>query len=98
MVRVVIPHNLRELAGVSREVELAVDGPVTTDAILSALELAYPVLKGTVREHGSFKRRAFVRYFAAGEDISFAPTDQVLPASIAEGREPFMVIGAIAGG
>jgi hypothetical protein len=98
MVRVVLPHHLRELAKVGPEVNVPVADPVNVASVLEALEGAYPVLKGTIRDHGTLKRRAFLRFFAAGEDISLEPTDVPLPATIASGAEPFMVIGAIAGG
>ena len=98
MVRVVLPYHLRKLAQVGQEVRVEASAPICVTSVLDALEAAYPVLKGTIREHGSQKRRAFLRFFAAGEDISFDPVDKELPASIAEGREPLMVIGAIAGG
>jgi len=98
MVRVVLPHHLQNLAHVDREVELQVSGPVSVASVLEALELAYPVLKGTIRDHGTLKRRPFLRFFAAGEDISLDPADQSLPDSIASGHEPLLVVGAIAGG
>ncbi len=98
MVRVVIPHHLRTLAQVGREVELDVQGTVCVNSVLEALEAAYPVLRGTVRDHGTLKRRAFLRFFAGGEDISLDPFDDALPNSIASGTEPFLIVGAIAGG
>lgn len=98
MVRVQIPYHLRNLASVGAEVELAVEVPVTVERTLDALEAAYPMLRGTIRDHASKQRRAYLRYFACQEDISFEPTDAPLPAAIAEGREPFIVMGAIAGG
>ena len=98
MVRVQLPHHLRNLAGVGREVFLAIEAPVSATSILDALESAYPVLKGTIREHGTLKRRPFLRFYAAGEDISLRPPDLQLPETIAAGEEPFMVVGAIAGG
>jgi len=98
MVRVILPHHLRNLAQVGQEVQLNVEGAVSVASVLDALEQAYPVLKGTIRDHGTLKRRAFLRFFAAGEDISLEPTDVSLPASIAAGTEPLMVVGAIAGG
>ena len=98
MVRVVLPHHLRNLAQVGREVELAVSAPVSVASVLAALEGAYPVLKGTIRDHGTLKRRPFLRFFAAGEDISLEPTDNPLPQTIATGQEPLLVVGAIAGG
>lgn len=98
MVRVVLPHHLRDLARVGPEVQLDVAAPVSLDSTLRALEAAFPVLKGTIRDHVTLKRRAFLHFFAAGEDISLEPTDVLLPESIAVGREPLLVIGAIAGG
>lgn len=98
MIRVVIPPSLRTLAGVGAEVTLDVDAPVTQGGILDALEARYPVLRGTIRDHGTLKRRAFIRYFACGEDLSHDPADTPLPDRVADGTEPFLVIGAIAGG
>ncbi|MDR3688205.1 MAG: MoaD/ThiS family protein [Fimbriimonas sp.] len=98
MIRVTLPFHLRNLAHVGNEVELRVDEPVCVRSTLDALEAQYPVLKGTIREHVSHKRRAFLRFFAAGEDISTESPDLPLPESIVAGREPFMVVGAIAGG
>ena len=98
MVRVVLPHHLRNLAHVGQEVELQVAKPVCVASVLEALELAYPVLKGTIREHNTHKRRAFLRFFAGGEDISLEPTDRSLPETVAAGTEPLLVVGAIAGG
>jgi len=98
MVRVVLPHHLRALAQVGPEVELQVVGPVSVASILQALEVAHPVLKGTIREHETHKRRPFLRFFACGEDISLDPPDQSLPESISGGKEPLLVVGAIAGG
>jgi len=98
MVRVTLPHHLRSLAGVDREVSLSVEAPVTVASILSAVESAYPMLKGTIRDHDTLKRRPFLRFFACGEDISTDSPDLPLPDGIASGKEPFMVVGAIAGG
>ncbi|MHB8637927.1 MAG: MoaD/ThiS family protein [Fimbriimonadaceae bacterium] len=98
MVRVILPYHLQNLAKVGREVELQVAEPVCVASVIEALEVAYPVLKGTIRDHGTLKRRAFLRFFACGEDISLEPPDQSLPESIATGRDPLLVIGAIAGG
>ena len=98
VIRVVLPAHLRNLAGVDREVQLEVPPPVTTAAILDALEGKYPMLKGTIREHVTLKRRPLVRFFACEEDLSHEPTDKVLPEPIASGKEPFFIIGAIAGG
>jgi len=98
MVRVVLPHHLRNLAQVGGEVELQVSNPETVASVLDALEASYPVLKGTIRDNGTHKRRDFVRFFADGEDISLEPTDTPLPHKVASGVEPLLVIGAIAGG
>lgn len=97
-VRVVIPHHLRNLAQVSGELQLSVEAPVSVSTILDSLETRFPVLKGTVREHGTQKRRPFLRFFAGGEDISLDPADAPLPESIASGTEPLLIVGAIAGG
>ena len=98
MIRVVLPTHLRTLAGVHGEVELQVEGPVTQRSILDALEASYPMLRGTIRDHVSQRRRPFVRFFACEEDLSHDPPDTPLPDAIAKGAEPFMVVGAIAGG
>ena len=98
MIRVVLPYHLRLLAGVHGEVTLAVDGPVTQCTVLDALEARYPALRGTIRDHGSLKRRPLVRFFACKEDWSDAPPDTPLPEAVASGKEPFWVVGAIAGG
>jgi len=98
MIRVVLPFHLQTLARADREVTVVVDGPVTQCSILDALEAKYPMLRGTVREHITLKRRPRVRFFACGEDISHDSPEIELPASIASGDEPFMIVGAIAGG
>ena len=98
MIRVVLPQHLRTLARVDGEVALAVDGPVTQRAILDALEARYPMLRGTVRDHVTFKRRPLVRFFACEEDVTHDSPDEPLPAAIAAGDEPFMIVGAVAGG
>jgi molybdopterin synthase sulfur carrier subunit len=98
MIRVELPAHLRTLAGVTLEVSLDVTGPVTQRSVLDALEAAYPVLAGTMRDHVTHKRRAFVRFFVCGEDWSLHSPDAPLPADIVSGKEPFLVIGAIAGG
>jgi sulfur-carrier protein len=98
MIRVVLPFHLRNLAHVDREVQLDVDGEVTAGAVLDALEKQYPVLQGTIRDHHTQQRRAFLRFFACGEDLSHEPLDAPLPAAVVEGTEPFMVVGAMAGG
>ncbi len=98
MIRVVLPANLRALAHVDGEVRVQVEGPVTTRTILDALEAAYPMLRGTIRDHGTQRRRAFVRFFACQEDLSHDSPDDPLPDAIASGAEPFMIVGAMAGG
>ena len=98
MIRVVLPGHLRILANVDREVALDVAPPVTQRAVLDALEARYPALRGTIREHGTLKRRPFVRFFACEEDLSHEPPDAPLPAAVANGAEPFLVVGAVAGG
>jgi hypothetical protein len=98
MVRVVLPAHLRTLAQVGGEVALDVDGAVTLGALLDALEDRYPVLRGTIRDHVTLKRRAFVRYFACEEDLSHDPPDAPLPEAVVTGTEPFLVVGAMAGG
>ena len=97
-VRVVLPAHLRTLSRVDGDVTLEIDGPVTIRAVLDALEGRYPMLKGTVRNHDTRERRAFLRFFACEEDVSFESHDFVLPESIRGGDEPFYIIGAIAGG
>jgi sulfur-carrier protein len=98
MIRVTLPAHLRKLAQVDGEVQLDVAGPVTQRAVLDALEARYPMLRGTIREHETQKRRAFVRFFACGEDLSHEAPDTPLPDAVATGAEPFMIVGAIAGG
>jgi molybdopterin synthase sulfur carrier subunit len=98
MIRVTLPFHLRTLAGVDRDVELDVTGAVTQCSILDALEARYPQLRGTIRDHVTKERRAFLRFFACNEDASLASPDAELPAAIATGAEPFMIVGAIAGG
>ncbi|MBS1713075.1 MAG: MoaD/ThiS family protein [Armatimonadetes bacterium] len=98
MIRVTLPHHLRNLAGVGPEVELDVDRPVTVSTVLDALEARYPVLRGTVRDHGTLKRRPFLRFFVCGRDVSLEPSDKELPMDVTEGAQPFMIVGAIAGG
>jgi hypothetical protein len=97
-IRVVLPEHLRRLAGVTEEVELEVAAPVSQQTVLDALEARYPMLRGTVRDHLTHKRRAFIRFFVAGMDLSHEPRDAPLPAAVLAGEEPFMVVGAIAGG
>jgi sulfur-carrier protein len=98
MIRVVLPHHLRTLARVGAEVQLEIDGPATPSAILDALEARYPMLKGTIRDYTTQKRRPLLRFYACGEDISFAPADAPLPDAVAKGHEPFLIWGAVAGG
>jgi hypothetical protein len=97
-VRVSLPPHLRDLAGVGSEVSVDVEGEPTLRAVLDALEARYPALRGTIRDHVSHARRPFVRFFACGEDLSHDPPDAKLPAAVAGGAEPFLVVGAIAGG
>ncbi len=98
MIRVLLPFHLRTLAKVGEEVTLDVDGPITTSSILVALESRYPMLRGTIRDHVTLKRRPLVRFFACEEDVSFESPDTPLPGAIASGAEPFWIVGAIAGG
>jgi sulfur-carrier protein len=99
MIRIILPHHLRVLANVGREVTVDVAaGPVTQRTVLDALEARYPVLRGTIREHGTLERRKLVRFFACEEDLSHNSPDAPLPEKVATGAEPFVIIGAIAGG
>ena len=98
MIRVVLPYHLRTLAHVDAEVKLDISGPVTQRAVLDALEARYPMLRGTIRDHVTFKRRAFVRFFACEQDLSHESPDVPLPEAVASGAEPYYVVGAIAGG
>ncbi len=98
MIRVVLPAHLRNLARVSGEVELHVDGVVTQRAVIDALEAQYPMLRGTVRDHVTQRRRAFVRFFACKQDLSHEDPDSALPPEVAAGTEPFLIVGAMAGG
>ena len=98
MIRVVLPQHLRTLVHVDREVELSVDNPVTQRSVLDALEARYPVLRGTIRDHMTQQRRPFIRFFACEQDLSHEPPDAALPEAVATGAEPFLVVGAIAGG
>ena len=98
MIRVVLPQHLRTLARVDREVQLEVEGPVTQRSVLDALEARYPVLRGTIRDHVTQRRRPFVRFFACEQDLSHELPDTPLPDTVAMGAEPFLVVGAIAGG
>lgn len=98
MVRVVLPTHLRTLARVDGEVTLQLEGAITQGAILDALEAKYPMLRGTIRDHATQQRRAFIRFFACGQDLSHEAADAPLPYEIATGKEPFRVVGAMAGG
>ena len=98
MIRVVIPYHLRNLARVEGEVEIEVPPPITLRRVLDALEARYPVLRGTLRDHGTLKRRPFIRFFACKEDLSLDSPDNPLPHPIASGEEPLLVVGAMAGG
>jgi sulfur-carrier protein len=98
MIRILLPTHLRELAGVDDEILLEVSTPVTPRAVLDALEARYPMLRGTIRDQVTGKRRAFLRFFACRRDISHQTPDTPLPAEVAQGKEPFLVVGAIAGG
>ncbi len=98
MMRVSLPAHLRTLARLEGEVVLQVEGPATQRSVLDALEARYPVLRGTIRDHATQRRRPFVRFFACAHDLSHEPPDALLPAAIAAGAEPFMIVGAMAGG
>src|SRR5262245_14955683 len=98
MIRIALPYHLRVLSGITGEVQLAVKPPVTQHSVLSALEARYPMLRGTIRDHISHKRRDFIRFYACQQDLSHESIDSPLPDSVALGAEPFLVIGAIAGG
>jgi len=98
MIRVVLPFHLRTLAHVAGEVTLEVAAPVTVRAVLDALEMRYPMLRGTIRDQMTLERRAFLRFFACEEDLTFEPADAELPEAVRAGREPLVVLGAIAGG
>ena len=98
MIRVVLPYHLRNLARVEGEVQLVVANPVTLRAVLDALEARLPVLRGTIRDHGTLKRRPFIRFFACKEDFSLEPPETSLPDAVISGAEPFLIVGAMAGG
>jgi hypothetical protein len=98
MIRVVLPQHLRTLAHVTGEVTLDIAGPVTTRSVLDALEAQYPMLQGTIRDYTTRERRAFLRFFACEDDLSHESPDSPLPTDVASGKEPFLIIGAIAGG
>jgi sulfur-carrier protein len=98
MIRVALPFHLRRLAGVDSEVQVELSGPVTQRSLLDALETKYPMLRGTIRDHGTLKRRPFLRFFACEQDLSHEPPDAPLPQPVVTGAEPYLIIGAIAGG
>ncbi len=98
MIRVILPFHLRALARLGGEAELEIDGPVTQRSILDALEARYPMLRGTIRDQDTLERRAFLRFFACEQDLSHEPPDALVPEAVASGKEPFIIIGAIAGG
>ena len=98
MIRVQLPYHLQTLAKVGREIQLQVDSPLTIHAVLEALEVEYPMLQGTIRDHVTKQRRAFIRFFADGQDWSLEPVDIRLPDSVANGSQPFRIVGAMAGG
>jgi len=98
MIRVLLPYHLRNLARVDGEVQIEVQDPITIGAVLDGIEARFPVLRGTIRDHGTLKRRPFIRFFACQEDFSLEPPNTKLPDEVANGTEPFLVIGAIAGG
>jgi hypothetical protein len=98
MIRILLPAHLQRLAQTGREVEVQVEGPVTQRTVLDALEARYPMLRGTLRDHVTQERRAFIRFFGAGQDLSLEPPDAPLPAAVATGAERFMIVGALAGG
>ena len=98
MIRVVLPFHLRTLARVDGEVQVEAGSPVTLGSVLDALEASYPALRGTIRDHVTLRRRPFVRYFACKEDLSFEPPETKLPDAVATGDEPFLIVGAMAGG
>lgn len=98
MIRVVLPHHLRTIANVGSEVALDVESPVTSQAILEAVEDRFPMLRGTIRDHATQERRPYLRFFTCGEDWSHEPADATLPEAVAAGEEPFLIVGAIAGG
>jgi sulfur-carrier protein len=98
MIRVALPQHLRTLAHVGAEVQIEIEGAVTLRSVLDALEVRYPMLRGTIRDHDTQQRRPFLRFFACEEDLSLEPADAPLPAAVVSGKEPFLIIGAIAGG
>ena len=98
MIRVILPYHLRNLAHVGHEITLEVEGPITQRSVLDALEARYPTLRGTIRDHNTLQRRSFLRFFACEQDLSHEAPDTPLPEPVVSGKEPFIVVGAIAGG
>jgi sulfur-carrier protein len=98
MIRVIIPHHLRTLANVRKEVTIEVEEPITQRSVLDALEAQYPMLRGTIRDHVTRQRRPFIRFFACEQDLSHEPVDAPLPDEVITGKEPFLIVGAMAGG
>jgi hypothetical protein len=98
MIRVILPSPLQALAKTAPELQLALEGPVTQRAVLDAVEAAYPMLRGTIRDHGTKRRRPFIRFHACGQDLSHEPADAPLPEAVASGREPYLIVGAMSGG
>jgi len=98
MIRVVLPYHLRRLAHVGEEIQLQVEGAATLRSVLDALEAGYPMLRGTIRDHGTLRRRPFLRFFACEQDLSHESPDTSLPDAVASGAEPLLVVGAVAGG
>ncbi len=98
MIRLVLPYHLRKLVGYDDELQLEVDGPLTLGAVLDALEARHPVLRGTIRDHGTLRRRPFIRFFACKEDLSNEPVETTLPEAVVNGAEPLLIVGAMAGG
>jgi molybdopterin synthase sulfur carrier subunit len=98
VIRVQLPYHLRNLAGIDGELNIEVPAPVTIRSTVDAIEARFPMLRGTIRDHGTLKRRPFIRFFACKEDLSLDPPETPLPAEILDGKEPFMIVGAMAGG
>jgi hypothetical protein len=98
MIRIVLPYHLRTLAQIGKEIELQVEAPITQRSILDTLEATYPMLRGTLRDHATLQRRPFIRFFACGEDLSHESPDAPLPDAVVTGAEPFLIVGAMAGG